>query len=131
MIADGDPDEPTRTAYKALGYRLLATEGLSVQRLKPIPQLPHPVAIEPVCTPELAVRLGKVTRTWPIPSNLLGQDAPFRHYVQSMEAISLGACAVAATWCGDMYVNPSHRRCGIGQALQSTMLRNDRARGSK
>ena len=56
MIADGDPDEPTRTAYKALGYRLLATEGLSVQRLKPIPQLPHPVAIEPVCTPELAVR---------------------------------------------------------------------------
>lgn len=27
MVAEGAPDAPTRTAYKALGYRLLATEG--------------------------------------------------------------------------------------------------------
>jgi hypothetical protein len=27
MIGEGEPDEPIRTAYKALGYRLLATEG--------------------------------------------------------------------------------------------------------
>src|SRR6185312_14251524 len=33
MIAQGDADAPTQTAYKALGYRLLATEGFFVQRL--------------------------------------------------------------------------------------------------
>jgi predicted N-acetyltransferase YhbS len=30
-----------------------------------------------------------------------------------------------------MYVNESHRRRGIGQALLARMLRDDRARGSK
>jgi predicted acetyltransferase len=39
--------------------------------------------------------------------------------------------AVGATWCADMYVDPSQRRRGIGQALLSKMLRDDRARGSK
>jgi hypothetical protein len=61
MIAEGEPDEPTRTAYKALGYQLLATEGFFVQRMKRIPSLP--VSIERVRTPDLAARLGKITRT--------------------------------------------------------------------
>jgi len=30
-----------------------------------------------------------------------------------------------------MYVSPSHRRRGIGQALLSRMMRDDRARGSR
>src|SRR6476659_9178700 len=42
MIAEGESDEPTGTAYKALGYRLLATEGFFVQRLIRIPKLPSP-----------------------------------------------------------------------------------------
>jgi GNAT superfamily N-acetyltransferase len=132
MIAEGEPDEPTRTAYKALGYRLLATEGFFVQRLKRIPKPPPPVSIERVRTPDLAARLGKVTRTRPIPSNLLGDDAPFRQYVAlDGEDVVGRVCSVeaaGATWCADMYVNPSHRRRGIGQALLSTMLRDDRAR---
>lgn len=37
MIAHEDPDGPTRTAYKALGYRLLRTEGFFVHRLRRIP----------------------------------------------------------------------------------------------
>src|SRR6516225_8264831 len=40
MIAEGEPDEATRAAYKALGYRLLATEGFFVQPLKRIPKPP-------------------------------------------------------------------------------------------
>ena len=135
MIAEGEPDEPTRTAYKTLGYRLLATEGFFVQRLKRIPKLPPLVSIERVRAPDLAARLGKVTRTRPIPSNLLGDDAPFRQYVALDGEDVVGRVrsvdAVGATWCADMYVNPSHRRRGIGQALLSTMLRDDRARGSK
>src|SRR4051812_2775051 len=33
MIGEGESDAPTRSAYKSLGYRLLATEGFFVQRL--------------------------------------------------------------------------------------------------
>ncbi len=135
MIAEGEPEEPTRTAYKALGYRLLATEGFFVQRLKRIPRPPSPVSIERVRTPDLAARLGKITRTRPIASNLLGDDAPFRQYVALDGEDIVGRVrsvdAVGATWCADMYVDPSHRRRGIGQALLSRMLRDDRARGSK
>lgn len=134
MVADGDPDQPTRAAYRALGYRLLATEGFFVQRMKRIPRPPAPVAIERVRTPDLAARLGKVTRTRPIASSLLGDDAPFRQYVALDGEDIVGRVrsvdAVGATWCADMYVDPSHRRRGIGQALLSRMLRDDRAEGS-
>jgi len=135
MIAQGDPDEPARTAYKALGYRLLATEGFFVQPLKRIPKPSSPVPIERVRRPDLAARLGKVTRTRPIASSLLGDDAPFRQYVALDGGDIVGRVrsvdAAGATWCADMYVDPAHRRRGIGQALLSRMLRDDRALGSR
>jgi GNAT superfamily N-acetyltransferase len=135
MIAEGELDESTRTAYKALGYRLLATEGFFVQPLKRIPKPPSRISIERVSTPNLTARLGKITRTRPISCNLLGDDAPFRQYVALDGEDIVGRVrsvdAVGATWCADMYVNPSHRRRGIGHALLSRMLRDDRARGSK
>jgi len=134
MIAEGESDQPTRVAYKALGYRLLATEGFFVQRLKRVPRVPSPASIERVRTPELAARLGKVTRTRPIASDLLGDRAPFRQYVALDGEDIVGRVrsvdAAGATWCADMYVKETHRRRGIGQALLSRMLRDDRARGS-
>src|SRR5204863_9334535 len=75
MIGEGEPDQPTRAAYKSLGYRLLATEGFFVQRLRRVPKSPSSMAIERVRTPELAARLGKMTRTRPIASDLLAGDA--------------------------------------------------------
>jgi GNAT superfamily N-acetyltransferase len=135
MIGEGEPDAPTRSAYKSLGYRLLATEGFFMQRLKRIPSSPSPVPIQRVRTPELAARLGKATRTRPIADGLLGDDAPFRQYVALDGEKIVGRVrsvdAAGATWCTDMHVNPSHRRRGIGQALLCRMLRDDRARGSK
>jgi len=135
MIAEGEPDEPPRAAYKALGYRLLATEGFFVQRMTRIPRPPSPVSIERVRTPELAAQLGKITRTRPISDSLLRDDAPFRQYVALDGEDIVGRVrsvnAVGATWCADMYLRPSHRRRGIGHALLSKMLRDDRARGSK
>ena len=135
VVGEGESDEPTRSAYRSLGYRLLMTEGLFVQRLKRIPKSPAPVAIERVRTPELAARLGKATRTRPIADGLLGDDAPFRQYVALDGEKIVGRVrsvdAVGATWCADMHVNTSHRRRGIGQALLCRMLRDDRARCSK
>jgi len=135
IIGEGESDEPTRSAYKALGYRLLATEGFFVQRLKQIPKPPSPVPIKRVRTPGLAAQLGKATRSRPIANALLGDDAPFRQYVAFDEEEIVGwvrsVDAVGATWCADMHVKDSHRRRGIGQALLCRMLRDDRARGSK
>src|SRR5256885_10186865 len=65
MLREGEPDGPARVAYKALGYRLLATEGFFVQRLERIPRAASPVRIERLCTPELAAQLGKLTRKRP------------------------------------------------------------------
>jgi GNAT superfamily N-acetyltransferase len=135
MVGEGEPEEPTRTAYKLLGYRLLAAEGFFVQRLLRIPRPQTPASIEWVRTPDLAARLGKVTRNRPISNDLLGDEAPFRQYVALDGEDIVGRVrsidAAGATWCADMYVSPSHRRRGIGQALLSRMLRDDRARGSK
>jgi GNAT superfamily N-acetyltransferase len=134
MVREGESDAPTRSAYKALGYRLLATEGFFVHRLKRIPRCPSPVGIERVRTPELAERLGKATRTRPISDGLLGDDAPFRQYVALDGEEIVGRVrsvdAAGATWCADMYVNVPYRRRGIGKALLCRMLRDDRALGS-
>jgi predicted N-acetyltransferase YhbS len=135
MVAQGETDAPMRAAYKALGYRLLATEGFFVHRLARIPKPRAPVTIERVRTRELAERLGKITRRRPISDDLLGDDAPFRQYVALNGHEIVGHVrsvdAVGATWCADMYVVPSHRRRGIGQALLARMLRDDKARGSQ
>lgn len=135
IVGVGEPDEPIRSAYKALDYRLLATEGFFVQRLKRIPKSPFPVAIERVQTRELAARLGTATRTRPMVDRLLEDDAPYRQYVALDGEDIVGRVrsvdAAGATWCADMHVNVSHRRRGIGQALLCRMLRDDRARGSK
>ena len=133
--ADGEPDEPTRSGYKSLGYRLLAMEGFFVQSLQRIPKVQSPLQIERVRTPQLAARLGRATRSRPIPDDLLGDDAPFRQYVALDGEEIVGRVrsvdAVGATWCADMRVSASHRRRGIGRALLCRMLRDDRARGSK
>lgn len=136
MIATAEPDAPTRTAYKAVGYRLLRTEGFFVLRMGHIPTPPPAaVSIEIVRTAELAAQLGKITRTQPIPDSFLGDDASFRQYVaidgQDIVGRVRSVDAIGATWCADMYVDPSHRRRGIGQALLSRMLWDGQAQGSK
>jgi GNAT superfamily N-acetyltransferase len=135
MIAEGEPDTPTRAAYKALGYRLVNTEGLFVHQMERIPRPPFPASIERVPYTWSWQPQSKITRTRPISNNLLAEDAPFRQYVALDGEDIVGRVrsvdAAGATWCTGMYVQPSHRRRGIGQALLSKMLRDDRAFGSK
>ena len=135
VIASDEPDQPVRTTYKALGYRLLRTEGFFVQPLRQIPDPPAAISIERVRTVERAAQLAKIVRRRPIAADLLGDGAPFRQYVALDGDAIVGRVrsidAVGATWCAAMYVEPSHRRRGIGQALISKMLHDDRARGSR
>src|SRR5262245_4374205 len=134
MLEADASDEPTRTAYRSLGYRLLATEGFFVQRLHRIPRFALPLPIERVRTSELATRLAQATRSRPILPSLLGNDAPFRQYValdgQAIVGRVQSVDAVGATWCADMQVDARYRRRGIGRALLCRMLRDDRARGA-
>jgi GNAT superfamily N-acetyltransferase len=135
LVAEGGQDTELRNAYKALGYRLVATEGFFVHDLGGVPRRAADVVIERVRDAEMAARLGKVTRTRPIASEFFTEAAPFRQFValNGQEIVgrvrSVNACG--ATWCADMYVKPSHRRRGIGKALLAHMLRDDRRRYSK
>jgi GNAT superfamily N-acetyltransferase len=136
LIAAGEAQAPLRDAYKTLGYRLITTEGFFMHELTRIPRRPSaPVSIERVQTAEMAAALAKLTRTRPIPVELLCKTAPFRQYVARQGPEIVGRVrsvdAISATWCADMYVQPSHRRRGIGQALLARMLADDRARRSK
>ncbi|WP_246673539.1 GNAT family N-acetyltransferase [Mesorhizobium sp. B2-4-14] len=135
VIANDESDGPARTAYKALGYRLLRTEGFFVQPLRWIPSPPALVSIERVRTAERAAQLGKIMRRRPIATDLLGDGAPFRQYVAVEGDDIVGRVrsvdAVGATWCADMYVEPSQRRRGIGKALMAKMLHDDQVRGSR
>jgi len=131
-----EPDQPLRSAYKQLGYRLLVTEPFFVHRLKRVPRTPTPVAIKQIRTRPLAEQFGKATRTRPIPPEHLGRDAPFRQYVALDDGKIVGwvrsvAAGDPARWCSDMYVRPSHRRRGIGSALLGKMLRDDRKHGAQ
>src|SRR5258706_3897436 len=55
----GDPDRSLRTQYKALGYRLNATEAFMTHPLARIPTVPEHFPAQRVTTAELADRLAK------------------------------------------------------------------------
>jgi GNAT superfamily N-acetyltransferase len=130
-----EPDEPLRSAYKRLGYRLLVTEPFFMHRLKRIPRTSASATIRQIRSRELAEQFAKATRTRPIPPEQLGSEASFRQYVALVEDVIIGwvrsVAAGEAAWGADMYVRPSHRRRGVGSALLGKMLRQDRVHGAK
>ena len=134
-------DGELRAEYKALGYRLLATEALFVHGLERIPRVGAAgraggaMSIERMVTPEMAERFGKATRTRPVPAEQLAEpQASFRQYLALSGDQLVGwvrsVNAGDSTWCSNLHVQPSHRRRGIAKALMARMLRDDRARGA-
>jgi GNAT superfamily N-acetyltransferase len=130
---DHDSGECLRDEYKSLGYRLLRTEPLFIHDLRRIPRCTSPARIERVTTPARAAELGQVTRTRPIPYEQLTDDAPFRQYVALRDEAIVGwvrsVDAGLGAWVSNMHVLPAHRRRGIGRALLSRLLRDDREQG--
>jgi GNAT superfamily N-acetyltransferase len=124
-----------RAEYRRLGYRLLTTEPLFVHDLKRIPKATAPVEVMRVRTSELAARFAKATRRRPIPLQDLNDQAPFRQYVALDGERIVGwvrsVHAVDSAWVSDMYVLATYRRQGIGFALLTKMLRDDRANGAE
>lgn len=142
--ADQD-DTELRTEYKTLGYRLLATEALFVHRLARIPRVSvgsrgrrasGGITIEQMKTREMAEMFGKATRTRPVTTEQLDESqATFRQYLALEGEQIVGwvrsVDAGDSTWCSNLYVQPMHRRQGIGKALVARMLRDDAKRGAR
>jgi GNAT superfamily N-acetyltransferase len=133
--AVNEPDDEIRAAYKSLGYRLATTEPFMVHRMGRIPALPEPMPVERVVTQDLADRIAKASRKkQALPEHLL-PDSPLRLYaaldgdapIGWLKSIEVGN----STWVANVFVEPRHRRKGIGKSMLARMLRDDRAHGSK
>jgi GNAT superfamily N-acetyltransferase len=135
--AVNEDDQPLRVGYKALGYRLQTTEPLMVHRLRRIPRIDAPAAIERVTTAGVADRLAKAARTRQVLPEHLAEGSPLRQYVALCDGELVGwvrsivaGLSPRTTWCSNMYVLPEYRRRGIARAMLSRMLRDDRAAGA-
>ena len=134
VFALGDDEAPLLAAYKQLGYRLLAREGMFTHNLARISRASCAMELHRVDTHELAARFGKATRSKPMRACDLEPEAAVRQYIACDGDALVGwvrSTAVgAATWCSNMFVQPAYRRQGIGRALVARMLRDDRAHGA-
>ena len=84
------PDQPLRTGFKALEYRLIGSEPFMIHRLRRIPWVATPATIRRVRTAALAERLAKAARSRQILPGHLGNDAPQRQYVALIDGASRG-----------------------------------------
>jgi GNAT superfamily N-acetyltransferase len=129
------PDDALRTGYRALGYRLNATETLMVHRLKPISKSTAPFPVARVDTQALADRVNKAAGRKQILRDHLGRDTPLRLYaaldgenpIGWVRSLPVGD----ASWVSNMYVIPKYRRKGIGKSILGKMLKDDRRLGSE
>lgn len=135
ICAVNESQEPTRAAFKALGYRLLRTEPFMIHRLAQIPHFDAPAVIERVTTVEMAAQLAKAARMRPMLPAHLASDSPLRQYVARVDGQVAGWVASIvvgdATWCSNMYVRPKVRRRGIARAMLCRMLQDDLAAGAQ
>jgi predicted N-acetyltransferase YhbS len=133
--AADEPAEPLRAAYKALGYRLRATESMMLHALDELPPFDGPFPVERVTTRAMADALAKAAGSRQVLPQHLEPDAPLRQYVALDDDRPVGwvrSIVVGnATWVSNMFVAPSHRRRGIGRSLLARMLADDRAHGAQ
>jgi ribosomal protein S18 acetylase RimI-like enzyme len=124
-------DQPLRSAYKALGYRLAGTEAIMLHRLKRVPRVDAPAEIQQIKTLELANRLNKSAKSRQILPEHLSPDSPLRQYValDGDQPVGWVRCVRVgdASWVSNMFVKPTYRRRGIGGAMLSRLLRDDKA----
>ena len=135
ITADLSPNPGVVAAYKALQYRLGASEAVMVHPLQRIPRVCSPATIRRVLTPTDADRLAKAAGQRQILPEHLHQDAPLRQYVAEIDGEIVGwvrsICCARGNWHSNLFVLPRHRRKRVGSALLARLLRDDRAHGAK
>ena len=134
MLKHGETDSAIREGFRALKYRLMATEAFMVHTLETIPTVDGPIPIVRVETQAQADTLHKKTRRRQIlPQHLTMESPPIRQYmaVDGEEPIGWAQSIVvgSATWCSNVYVAPEFRRRGIARSLLCRLLSDDRDSG--
>jgi GNAT superfamily N-acetyltransferase len=136
MQASAEPDMPIRQEFRALGYRLMATESLMLHQLAVLTPVVEPYPVVRITTEAQATLLAQAARSRQIlPEHLAADPAPMRQYmtldgptpVGWVGSVVVDDCA----WCTNMFVAPSHRRQGIARALLTRMLADDQAGGAR
>jgi len=129
------PDGPIRVEFRALKYRLMATEEFFVHHLAALEPVTEPYPVHRVTTPEQAQLLAKATRRRPLRPEQLAEPSPLRQYLAVDGDAAIGwvgsVAAAASAWCTNMYVEPAYRRRGVARSLMTRMLLDDRAAGAK
>lgn len=128
------PMEPIKLGFKELGYRFLGAELLFWHDLSTIPPLDPPLPIVRVTTADQAERLKRSAGRTQIRVSDLEETPPrIRQYMAMDGDTPVGwvrsIVAADSGWCSNMYVRPEYRRRGLGRALMSQMLQDDKTAG--
>lgn len=116
-----------KAAYKALGYRALATEWVFGHDLRDIPTLKS----------DPPVRLVRTAEEW---ASLPHETRQRQRWTEAFRQYAIWDADRAYGWAqsrqheqyaytSDLHVPEAHRRRGFGRALMSQLLRDDRERG--
>ncbi|MFZ4509164.1 MAG: GNAT family N-acetyltransferase [Fimbriimonas sp.] len=124
----------TKNAYKAMGYRYTGVQPMMTHDLKSLPDRESPVEIHRVLDRDEADRLNRAAGARQIlPHHIHEGNADVRLYVATIAGEFVGNVKSVAAgpdrWVSNMFVNEGHRRQGIGTALLTAMLKDDKSYG--
>jgi GNAT superfamily N-acetyltransferase len=139
LLPEGDDDGPLRSTMRDRGHRLMTTESMMVRPLSgrgsAVPAAGDgPAEIVRITTPEQGEELRVATRRRPFLPEWIEGDRPFlRQFLAHIDDELVG-------WVGSMrhedigsvsnlYVVAAHRRKGVGTALMSHLLADDKRSG--
>jgi GNAT superfamily N-acetyltransferase len=139
VLPEGDDDGPLRSTMRARGHRLMTTESMMVRPLagrgSAVPPAGNcPAAIVKITTPDQGEELRVATRRRPFLPEWIEGERPFlRQFLAHIGDELVG-------WVGSMrhgdigsvtnlYVVAAHRRRGVGTALMTRLLTDDKHNG--
>lgn len=126
-----ESEDELRQGYRDLRYRLLMTEMFFAHDLGAFTAADSPATISLVTDRAGMERMKRVTGRLPFhPDRLTENPRRVRQYIAEIDGEIVGwtrsiRCR-EGNWCSDLQVKTEHRRKGIGSALMTRMLRDDK-----
>lgn len=134
VLPIGVDDTEVRKEFKALGCRLGATEAFMDNTLAPIEATEPIIPIVRIADQAHADAIGKAWRRKQILSRDIGnENAIHRVYTIHDGEKFIGSCGSIrvgdASWISSLYVDAAYRRKGLGTALMTRVMSDDREQG--
>ncbi|MBX3119571.1 MAG: GNAT family N-acetyltransferase [Fimbriimonadaceae bacterium] len=130
----GAREDEIRDAFRGFGYRKLATEWMFVHSLDDIPVVESVPPIRRVTEMSELLSIKRAMRRWPMRlEDLPIDDAPQRLYAAIEGSSAYGWVSSVPvgkqSWVSNLFVTPEQRGKGLGRALMSHLLLEDRRYG--